>query len=313
MNSFTNRVKKNLRSLKGWAEKYPCDAFRVYDRDIPEFAVSVDYYAGALVIYRYFNQQFEERDELHFVAVLEGLKEIFGVSPGQIFVKERARQKGLSQYQRVGSKEERRQVQEGPLKFLVNLSDYLDTGLFLDHRSSRQWVRENSARRRVLNLFCYTGAVSAHAICGGAERVVSVDLSATYLDWAAENFKLNGFDPGRHPLVRADVLRWLEQLPDSEQFDLIFLDPPSFSNSKKMDGTFDVQRDHEWLIDVCMRRLSPQGVLFFSNNLRSFKMSENVKNRLSVQDITRRTLPPDFRNELIHRAWLLTHNPGGSI
>lgn len=312
MNSFTNRVKKNLRSLKSWSEKYPCDAYRVYDRDIPEFAVSVDYYAGALVIYRYFNKQFEERDELHFAAILDGLKEVFGIGSEEIFVKERARQKGPSQYQRVASTEQRRQVQEGPLRFIVNLSDYLDTGLFLDHRSSRQWVRENSAGRRVLNLFCYTGAVSAHAISGGAESVVSVDLSATYLEWAAENFALNGFDASRYPLIRADVLRWLEELPDSITFDLIFLDPPSFSNSKKMDGTFDVQRDHEWLIDICMRHLTPHGVLFFSNNLRSFKISEGVMNLASVQDITRRTLPPDFRNELIHRAWLLRHKHGGS-
>lgn len=307
MNSFENRLKKNLKTLVPWAQKFPCDAYRVYDRDIPEYAVSVDFYAGNIVVYRYLNQKFTERDDLRFPEVLDGIKSVFGVSDNQIFIKERERQKGLSQYQRVDQSGCRVDVHEGPLTLVVNLSDYLDTGLFLDHRASRRWVRENAAGLRVLNLFCYTGSVSAHAISGGARQVVSVDMSATYLDWAAENFARNQFSISQHPLIRADVLEWLRHLDSSEKFDLVFLDPPSFSNSKKMKQDFDVQQDHDWLIRLCMSHLSERGVLFFSNNLRSFKLDEKLCGQFSFSEITRKTLPPDFRNELIHRAWLVKH------
>lgn len=305
MNSFSNRLKKNLKVLQTWAQKFPCTAYRIYDRDIPEFAVSIDYYSGFLVIHRYTNLQFQERDEIHFQILFGELVNEFGFPAEKIFVKERSRQKGNAQYQKHAELGKRVEIQEGPLKFLVNLSDYLDTGLFLDHRYSRRWVREHSSGRRVLNLFCYTGAVSAHSIFGGASEVVSVDLSATYLDWAEENFVLNGFNPRKHPLVRADVLDFLKTLPIRDKFDLIFLDPPSFSNSKKMTDDFDVQKDHVWLVELCMSHLRPNGVLFFSNNLRSFKLDEDLKSRYQFQDVTQKTLPPDFKNKLIHRAWLV--------
>lgn len=307
MNSFANRLRKNIRSIQSWAARFPTNAYRVYDRDIPEFAVSVDFYAGYVVVYRYFNKQFQERDDQHFELVLSGICEVLGVSEQQIFIKQRARQKGLLQYEKVDQANFRTEVQEGPLKFIVNLSDYLDTGLFLDHRASRRWVSEKSKDARVLNLFCYTAAVSAHAIYGGATEVVSVDMSSTYLDWAAENFKLNGMDQRNHPLIRADILDWLDRLPRSEKFDLIFLDPPSFSNSKKMKQDFDVQRDHGWLIDLCMSHLNKSGVLFFSNNFRGFKLKDDFKEKYALQEITDKTQPPDFRNELIHRSWLIRY------
>jgi 23S rRNA G2069 N7-methylase RlmK/C1962 C5-methylase RlmI len=310
MNSFSNRLKKNLKTLQPWAKRFPCDAFRVYDRDIPEFAVTVDDYNGKIVVYRYFNKQYQERDDIHFATVIEEIKSVFGVSDDDVFVKERSRQKGLAQYQKVGNQSVTHVVGEGPARFVVNLSDYLDTGLFLDHRESRRWVRLNAAQKRVLNLFCYTGSVSVHAIHGGAQQVVSVDMSATYLDWAAANLELNGFSEKQHPLVRANVIEWLETLPAAEKFDLIFLDPPSFSNSKKMKEEFDVQRDHEWLVSKCMEHVSRSGTLFFSNNLRSFKLSEDLAGRFDISDVTRKTLPPDFRNELIHHAWLLQHKRG---
>jgi 23S rRNA (guanine2445-N2)-methyltransferase / 23S rRNA (guanine2069-N7)-methyltransferase len=307
MNSFGNRILKNLRTLRPWAAKFPCNAFRIYDRDIPEYAVSVDLYGNNLVVCRYSNLKFQERDEANFEIVLNELKEILKISEERIFVKERARQKGISQYQKVSQTDVRDEVFEGPLKFIVNLSDYLDTGLFLDHRASRKWVRENSAGKRVLNLFCYTATVSANALYGGATEVVSVDLSSTYLDWAIENFKLNQLDRKSHQVIRADVLSWLSGLPRSEKFDLIFLDPPSFSNSKKMKSDFDVQNDHQWMIGRCMEHLSGNGVLFFSNNLRSFKLSSVLTEKYRCTEITGKTLPPDFRNELIHHSWLFHH------
>ncbi|MFZ9521565.1 MAG: class I SAM-dependent methyltransferase [Silvanigrellaceae bacterium] len=310
MNSFVNRLKKNLRTLEPWAKRFPCDAYRIYDRDIPEYAVSVDFYNGKFAVYRYFNKLFQERDDLHFKDVMEGIQSVFAVKPSDIFIKERARQKGLAQYEKVGNHSVTHLVTEGPARFIVNMSDYLDTGLFLDHRESRKWVRSNSSQKRVLNLFCYTGSVSVHAIYGGARQVVSVDMSSTYLDWAAANLELNGFVEHQHPLVRANVIDWIGNLPSSEKFDLIFLDPPSFSNSKKMKEEFDVQRDHEWLVERCMEHVSDQGTLFFSNNLRSFRLSTELQSRHEVSEITRKTLPPDFRNELIHHAWLMQHRRG---
>ncbi|MEY4064296.1 MAG: hypothetical protein RIR26_504 [Pseudomonadota bacterium] len=305
MTPFTNRLAKNFKHLKAWASRFPCDAFRVYDRDIPEYAVSVDFYAGKVVVYRYRKAQFHSRDEQNFPHVIAGIKEIFGVSDADIFVKERVRQKGLAQYEKVSEESHMHVVSEGKYKFLVNLSDYLDTGLFLDHRLSRRWVSENSVHRRVLNLFCYTGSVSVHALGGGAREVVSIDLSSTYLKWAEDNIQMNGFPSSSFKLVRADICDWLNSAALENKFDLIFLDPPSFSNSKKMKTDFDVQRDHVWLVKQCMSRLLPGGVLFFSNNLRSFTLSDEISSQFLIEDISRKTIPPDFRNDLIHHAWLI--------
>jgi 23S rRNA G2069 N7-methylase RlmK/C1962 C5-methylase RlmI len=304
MNSFGNRLLKNLRTIKPWAERFPCTAFRIYDRDIPEYAVSVDLYGENVVIFRYGNVKYQERDDLHFQHVIDDLMSILQVSARQIFIKERKRQKGISQYGKFSQAGFKCQVTEGPLKFIVNLSDYLDTGLFLDHRFSRKWVRENASGKKVLNLFSYTGTVSANALHGGAREVVSVDLSATYLEWASENIELNGLNSRKHFAVRADVMNWLGESDAADIFDLIFLDPPSFSNSKKMKDDFDVQSCHQWLVDRCMERLSAGGTLFFSNNLRSFKMDPQLIEKYSCTEITKKTRPPDFRNELIHRAWL---------
>lgn len=307
MNPFANRLEKNFRHLRSWAQRFPCDAFRIYDRDIPEYAVSVDFYAGKVVVHRYFNKSFQERDDLKFLDVIEVLKSFFSIHDCDIFVKERQRQKGISQYEKVGDSSVFHHVKEGGLSFLVNLSDYLDTGLFLDHRLSRRWVFENSDKRRVLNLFCYTGSVSVHAVAGGARQVTSIDLSSNYLSWAEENMKLNSYRISDHTFIRADVCEWLKNQAGQNLYDLIFLDPPSFSNSKKMKDFFDVQRDHRWMIEKCMHLLSPQGCLFFSNNLRSFKMDEGLFEFFQIEDISKKTIPLDFRNELIHRAWLIRH------
>lgn len=287
--------------------RHDCNAYRVYDRDIPEYAVSVDYYAGFIVVHRYFSPQFVERDDAHFVEVIWSLKSFFDVEDSRIFVKERSRQKGHSQYERLDHASVLHRVKEYGLTFIVNLSDYLDTGLFLDHRLSRYWVQKNSANLRVLNLFCYTGSVSVHAAAGGAKRVVSVDLSSRYLNWARDNFSANQFKSDRYEFVKADVCQWLRSYHD--EFDLIFLDPPSFSNSKKMTSDFDVQRDHYGMITDCLKLLAKGGKLFFSNNLRSFKLDGRLSDTFLVQDVSQSTIPPDFHNQLIHKAWVLSRRP----
>ncbi len=305
MSAFLNRIKKNVVRIRAWANRDRCSAYRIYDRDIPEFAVSVDFYDGYLVVYRYYNAEFAVRDEHNFVEIMAGLRQFFQIDESKIFVKERTRQKGNLQYSRVAHASVLHTVREFDLNFIVNLSDFLDTGLFLDHRLSRSWVRNNCRDLSVLNLFCYTGSVSVHAAAGGAKRVVSVDLSARYLDWAQENFLANGFKKERYEFVRADVCQWLKEC--QERFDLIFLDPPSFSNSKKMLSDFDVQRDHFDMIIECLRLLSPQGQLFFSNNLRSFKLDQRLSTISKITDISKSTIPSDFQNQLIHKAWLLSH------
>jgi 23S rRNA G2069 N7-methylase RlmK/C1962 C5-methylase RlmI len=272
--------------------------------------VSVDFYNSKLVVSRYFNKNFHERDELRFVEVLSALKSVLSVEDSDIFVKERQRQKGIAQYEKVSEKTILHTVHEGSLKFLVNLSDYLDTGLFLDHRLSRRWMFENANGKRVLNLFCYTGSVSVHAAAGGASHVTSVDLSSKYLRWAEENMQLNGIDIRGHDFIRDDVCLWLKSTGRDKGYDIIFLDPPSFSNSKKMHDIFDVQRDHRWMVERCMSLLNPGGVLFFSNNLRSFKLDSDLGVFFNIRDITKKTLPVDFRNEMIHRAWLIENKPG---
>ncbi|MBM3383039.1 MAG: methyltransferase domain-containing protein [Betaproteobacteria bacterium] len=308
MTAFANRLTKNFKHLRLWAQKFPCTAFRVYDRDIPEYAVTVDYYNGKIVVCRYFSERFAERDELHFAEVITAVKAFFEVEDTDVFVKERQRKKGLAQYEKVAQETVLHHVSEGQFKFIVNLSDYLDTGLFLDHRISRRWVHENAQGKRVLNLFCYTGAVSVHAAGGGAKSVTSIDMSATYLDWAEDNFRLNNLLRSEHRFIRADVCEWLKRPGSDEKFDLIFLDPPSFSNSKKMQDVFDVQQDHVWMVERCIEMLSTSGVLFFSNNLRTFKLAESLREKYSITDFSRKTIPPDFRNELIHHAWIIGRN-----
>ncbi|GAB4562875.1 MAG: bifunctional 23S rRNA (guanine(2069)-N(7))-methyltransferase RlmK/23S rRNA (guanine(2445)-N(2))-methyltransferase RlmL [Geothermobacteraceae bacterium] len=302
-----NRIRKNLRRLAGWRKRENIAACRIYDRDIPEFALAADLYQDRLHL-----QEFRPPvgvDERLARARLEVAIEVFsrelGIAVDHVVCKERRRQKGLDQYRAGGEKGERFTVVEDGLKFLVNLTDYLDTGLFLDHRPARRLVREQAKGRRFLNLFCYTGSATVHAAAGGARETVSVDLSNTYLDWARDNLKLNGFgDPKRHRLVRADCLDWLRR--ERGQFDLIFCDPPTFSNSKKILGTFDVQRDHVDLLRRLRERLAPGGLLIFSCNRRGFRLDPQVSTLYDVEDWTEASLPPDFsRRPFAHQCWLL--------
>jgi len=230
---------------------------------------------------------------------------------GDCIVKARQRQRGASQYEKLGDAQgEELVVEEGPARLLVNLRDYLDTGLFLDHRPARRFIGAQCRDKRFLNLFCYTATVSVHAALGGASESLSIDMSNTYLDWARRNFRLNAVDTARHRLLRADCLQWLAEQRRA-QWDVIFLDPPSFSNSKRMREVLDVQRDHVDLIGHCMRLLVPGGMLLFSNNLRGFRLDPQLRRAFAVEDWQRPSLDPDFeRNPRIHHCFLVRHGRG---
>jgi 23S rRNA (guanine2445-N2)-methyltransferase / 23S rRNA (guanine2069-N7)-methyltransferase len=234
--------------------------------------------------------------------------EVLEVPRERVFVKHRDRQRGDSQYQRVDDRRAEFTVNEGGLKFLVNLSDYVDTGLFLDHRNTRQMVREAAEGKRFLNLFAYTAAFTVYAAAGGATATTTVDKSATYIEWARKNLELNGFTGKQHRLVRSDIRAFLANLAPRDQWDLAVVDPPTFSNTKGMDDDWDVQRDHAELLQRLARHIAPGGIVFFSTNFRRFKLDEPALADYDVRNITRQTLPEDFRNERIHQCWKLVRN-----
>lgn len=308
---LANRILKNLRKLKPLIKRGDSDAYRVYDADIPEYAIAVDRYADWLHIQEYAPPKtIDEKTAKHRLEqALMTLPNVLDVNPNHIVLKQRKQQKGKSQYEKQGRAEQALHVTEHGVTFKVNLTDYLDTGLFLDHRPMRYWLQQHAKDKRVLNLFCYTGTASVHAAVGGASRVDSVDMSATYLAWARENLALNGFqhDPyRRYRFIQDNVLDWLSEC--NEQYDLIFLDPPTFSNSKRMEGAFDVQRDHIALINDAMRILSAEGTLIFSNNFRKFQLDPEVEAKYQVQDYRKASLPLDFeRDPKIHGCWLIKH------
>ena len=300
-----NRIEKNYRHLRKRAQRDGIECWRVYDADLPEYAAAIDIYGDRLHIQEYqAPASIDEnlaRTRLREVVRVAG--EALGVPRANIALKTRQRGKGGEKYGRMDERGEFLHVGEGGLKFLVNLTDYLDTGLFLDHRPLRARVRELSRGKRFLNLFCYTGSVSVYAAAGGAAETTSVDLSQTYLDWAARNLELNGFDQPQHKLAWADAIGYLEQR--SAMYDLIFVDPPTFSNSKRAED-FDVQRDHVRLLQLCGDRLMAGGLILFSNNFRRFKLDEAALSRFAIRDISASTIPFDFeRSPRIHRAWEL--------
>jgi 23S rRNA (guanine2445-N2)-methyltransferase / 23S rRNA (guanine2069-N7)-methyltransferase len=308
-----NRLRKNLRKFKSWCQREGVGCYRVYDADLPEYSAAVDVYTEVEGECRQFLhvQEYEapatipEADsKRRFGELLAALREVFALPREQVALKTRARGKGGSKYGRMEQGGEFFVVREGEAKLQVNLFDYLDTGLFLDHRPLRLRIGRESRGERFLNLFCYTGAASVHAAVGGAAQTTSVDLSATYLDWAARNLALNGIGGQRHRLVQADALRWLEA--DRGEYDLIFCDPPTFSNSARAED-FDTQRDHVRLLRAAIARLAPDGLLLFSNNFRRFRLDEAAVGEFaSVREISPKTLDPDFeRNPRIHRCWEL--------
>ncbi len=310
---FANRLKKNLKRLRKWARREDIHCYRVYDADLPEYAVAVDLYRGEKLwvhVQEYEAPQSvdEEKVFTRMQEVLAVLPQLLEVPPAQIFYKVRKRQKGTSQYEKQAQNRQFHEVREGPCRLLVNFSDYLDTGLFLDHRITRQMIGAEARGKRFLNLFAYTGTATVHAALGKARGTTTVDMSRTYLDWARRNLKRNGISGAEHELIQADCTAWLAEQAGkgTRQYDLIFLDPPTFSSSKRMAGTLDIQRDHVRLLTDAARLLSPGGSIIFSNNYRRFRLDEDTlaAGGLTAEDISRSTLPADFeRNPRIHRCW----------
>jgi 23S rRNA (guanine2445-N2)-methyltransferase / 23S rRNA (guanine2069-N7)-methyltransferase len=303
-----NRLKKNQRRLESWRKKSNISCYRLYDADIPEYAVAVDIYDQSVYVQEYAppGTISEKVARERFAEVKQAVKEFSANYRGKTHYKERRRQKGDRQYQRnTEGASDIMEVAEGCGRFEVNLSDYLDTGLFLDHRPVRSMISDLVKGKSFLNLFCYTAAASVQAALAGAKSSLSIDMSNTYLDWAGRNFGLNSMSANKHQLLRADCLKWLEE--EGELFDVIFLDPPTFSNSKKMDSVLDIQRDHGNMIRNAMARLAADGVLIFSNNFRKFKMDELTLRQFECENITPETLDMDFeRNPRIHNVWKIT-------
>ncbi len=306
---FSNRLRKNARHWGKWARRQGISCYRIYDRDIPEWPLAIDIYGERVHLQEYDSgRHTSETEHANWLeAVRNATIEALEVRPEAVACKRRTRQRGIAQYEKTGSSGEDFTVTEGGCRFLVNLDNYLDTGLFLDHRNTRLLVAERAKGKHFLNLFAYTGSFSVYAASGGANRTTSVDLSNTYLDWARRNFSLNNMDPAQHILVRADVLKFLaEAVKERRIYGLIMLDPPSFSNSKKMSGVLDVQRDQALLLNQCLQLLTPTGELFFSTNLRSFKLEPDNLAPCQIEDLSISTVPEDFRNKKIHRCWRIT-------
>jgi len=301
-----------LKALRPWREREGVSCFRAYDADIPEYACAVDVYTTTgdqtwLHVQEYAAPTDipEATTRKRLNELLAGAREVFEVPKERVAVKTRSTGKGGSKYGRFDQRSEFLYVTEGAATLLVNLFDYLDTGLFLDHRPLRARMALEARGKHFLNLFCYTGVATVQAAVQGAAQTTSVDLSATYLEWLADNLRENGIGGTRHRIAQADALKWLEA--DTGEYDVIFCDPPTFSNSKRADD-FDVQRDHVRLLRAAVERLADGGVLYFSNNFRRFKLDEAGLGEFArVEDISASTIPPDFaRNPRIHRAWRLT-------
>ncbi|WP_417567837.1 bifunctional 23S rRNA (guanine(2069)-N(7))-methyltransferase RlmK/23S rRNA (guanine(2445)-N(2))-methyltransferase RlmL [Marinobacter sp.] len=306
-----NRLKKNMKTIGQWARKQGIGCYRLYDADMPEFALAIDIYEGRVHVQEYLApKSVDERSARERLAeALAVIPEALDIGRENMVCKQRQRQTGTSQYEKQAASGEFFKVHEYGCVLKVNLRDYLDTGLFLDHRPVRHWIQQHAANKRFLNLFCYTGAATVHAAVGGASRSLSLDMSKTYVSWAEDNLALNRADPKKHWVEQADCLAWLAERPSADQrFDLIFMDPPTFSNSARMAGVLDIQKDHSKLIRQAMARLSSDGLLIFSNNFRRFKLDDELENEFEVTEVTRDTLDKDFqRNSRIHRCWHIRH------
>ena len=312
---FANRLRKNCQRFAKWASQEQLECYRLYDADLPEYNVAIDRYKDKIVIQEYAAPKNidPQKTRQRLFDIINATMSVLELTADQLVLKTREKQKGKQQYQKLGQKQDYFLVHEYPInqqktQFWVNVVDYLDTGLFLDHRLARKMIGQMSAGKDFLNLFAYTGSATVYAGLGGAKSTTTVDMSRTYLEWADRNLKQNGLTGKKHRLIQADCLLYLSQA--DEQFDLIFIDPPTFSNSKRMNDTFDVQRDHLKLMSDLKRLLRPNGVIVFSNNKRGFKMDSDGMQKLGLtfQDITDKTLSLDFkRNKQIHCCFIVKH------
>ncbi len=311
---FANRLKKNFKKLSKWAKQNAITCYRIYDADLPEYAAAIDIYAGEQTWINV--QEYEppktidqHKADQRLAGLLSEIPQVLGVDNAQVFLKIRKKQRSTDQYEKHDDQGRFHIIEEGGCKLLVNFEDYLDTGLFLDHRPIRQLIQQQANNKRFLNLFAYTGSATVHAAMGGAKSTTTVDMSNTYIEWAKMNMALNK-NAGEHEFIQADCLDWLNteaNEADRRQYDLIFLDPPTFSNSKRMDAVFDIQNDHVQLIKNASALLADNGVLYFSTNFRRFKMELSALSDLSIEDISASTIPEDFlRNPRIHYCWKIS-------
>jgi len=310
---FKNRLAKVFKHLSKTAKRLNVTCYRIYDHDIPEFPFIIEKYNNNLYVSEYKrNHHLNDQEYEDWVAKSKNVMSVVtGVSEDDIYMRMRQRKAGrLGQYQKAVGDGQFAVVEEHGLKFIINLTEYLDTGLFLDHRITRQIVREESEGKRVLNLFAYTGSFSVYAAAGKASEVVTVDLSNTYLNWAKKNMQLNGFDDDeKYQFIQADVVEWLKTVKDN--FDIIILDPPTFSNSQRMEGILDIQRDHVKLINDCLKLLDPEGKIYFSTNARTFVM-EKDKIKGGIKDITKATTAFDFEGRFSKYCFVVTHPSASS-
>ena len=307
-----NRLVKNKKKLKSYLKTNGIYAYRLFDKDIPEYPYIINIYNERVICYEKGKRISSDETELiqksihHKVEIKEAIQAALGVESENIFFKSREIKKGNAQYEKLNKQNSYFTVKEGELEFKVNLINYLDSGLFLDHRPLRFKLSKGLNNKKVLNLFSYTGSLSVAAAKGGA-TLTTVDMSNTYLDWAKENFELNNLTAKPHEFIKANILKYIDQI--GEKYDLILLDPPSFSNSKSMREDFDVQRDHSKMIQTLMRYLLPGGTLIFSNNNRKFKLDKEISKSYSVKDISEQTIPPDFRDKKIHCCFEIKKAP----
>ena len=305
---FSNRLKKNFKHLGKWARKNNISCYRVYDADIPQYAVAIDKYEDWVHVQEYQapktidkNRAFQRVND-----VIDIVADVLQVPQDHVVLKVRKRQEGSSQYEKLDERKRKLSVRENGLKFLVNMHDYIDTGLFLDHRQTRWLIRQLADGLSFLNLFAYTGSVSVYAAAGGASTTTTVDMSNTYLKWAQDNMSINGFSGSEHSFIRDDCLQWMRQaIDEGQKYELIFIDPPTFSNSKKMTTSLDISRDHSALLSGCLALVSDDGLVVFSTNAKKFKLDEALSEECYLREITSMTTTEDFRRKPLHRCWCL--------
>lgn len=305
-----NCIRKNYRHVRKWAKRTHTSAFRIYDRHIKEYPLAIDFYAGRFCVHYFlYSREDEEPPQEKKEEVEQAITSLFEVKPDVIYWRTRLRRKKIEQYEKAGESKEFFTVLEYGIKFKVNLLDYLDTGLFLDHRETRHLVASLAKGKRLLNLFAYTCAFSVHAAVAGAAFTKSVDMSNTYTEWGRENFLLNSLPLKNNEIVRADCLKFLdEEIHFGQKYDLIVIDPPTLSRSKKMDQLFDIQEDYVFLLSKAQKLLLKGGAIFFSTNARKFVLDETYFRGLIFQDISEKTLPLDFHDPKIHRCWKIFAN-----